>query len=171
MWSGFPYNMAASEHSDAYMVSWGSKSDYQKRSRGKLSCLLWPSFGTHMLQLPLWSEAFPDGRCVKVTLYEEHMGGVYYYSYLPKIPPWLYLSKRGYFPHPIAWALTLFSQAFSSLLCHHRGSPITKEIELKLPPRSARKDNTGVLFGLFPFNISSVSENLLILKSRGPKNS
>ena len=106
MWSGFPYNMAASEHSDAYTVSWGSKTDYQKRSRGNLSCLLWPGFGTHMPQLPLWSEAFPDGRCVKVTLNEEHVGGVYYYSCLPKIPPWSSLPQRGYFPHPIPWALT-----------------------------------------------------------------
>ena len=69
------------------------------------------------------------------------------------------------------WCLTLFSQALCSPLFHHRGSPIIKEVELKLPSRSARKDDTRVLFGLFPLNISSGSENLLILNSRGPKNS
>ena len=70
----------------------------------------------------------------------------------------------------VLFAVILY-QAFSSLLFHHRGSPITKEIEFKLPSRSARKDNIGVLFGLFPLNISSGSENLLILNSRDPKNS
>lgn len=109
---------------------------------------------------------------VSVTLYEEHMGGVCYCSLCPSsLPDFIFCNSVSVTPSHGPWRLTLFSQALCSPLFHHRGSPIITEVELKLPSRSARKDDTRVLFGLFPLHISSGSENLLILNSRGPKNS
>lgn len=117
MWSGLPHNMVASGHSDACMVSQGSKDDYHRRTRWKLLPSVTKPWNSHGLasavvrSTPSWEEGL-----------SHLVGRAHGQNMLWPSAPVLFLTFpfcRGYFSHPIPWTLAPDSLLSGSLLYSH----------------------------------------------------
>lgn len=134
MWSGLPHNMAASGHSEACMVSQGSKGDYHRRTRWKLVTFCDQAWNSHSMasavvrRTPSWEE------CLSHLVGRTHGQNI-----LRPSAPVLSLTFpfcSGYFSHPNTWTLAPYSLFSGSLLSSHSPQrlPQHQRLEWNQPP-------------------------------------